>query len=592
MKLEWIHSKPIFMQLVVFSLLISLIPILIIGTFLFRMLENMVISEMEDYHAQITSQYTKNIEEKLEQYQKSLRFISNNTMILSTLADKSQNPYIRGEIISEEVTKSLLLEKNSEIRNCMVYSMVKENPVYGNRASMIEEAGREIWYPKEQSVDEGWFSYFVLGDKEPLLSIVKKVEKLDTDSLTRTQLGIVKLDVYMTKLFAPAALSHDSNASYDVIAYSGDSEILYSTNADTAPVLQAYLKNHDKENPKSGSIQEINTYVVEQKDLDSYGMKLLFLFNNKEILERRAEIQWLVLPLIGVLILIIIGCSYVYSRGFSSRIALLLQKFRTAETGDLTIQAPIKGKDEIAELDHQFDHMLLKLDQLIKKNYIQQLENKENQLLNLQLQINPHFLYNTLETISSIAAVKQVFVVCDMCQRLGEIFRYSLGKDYGEIVTLEQELAHIKNYIFIQKIRYGNRFEVFYNIEVDDQKYYLPRFILQPIVENAIVHGLGELTSTGTFEISAYEKDDMLCICIEDDGVGMDSQGVEALSAYINSTEPDKKKNKSIGIKNVNQRIKLFCGEQYGIIIKSHPYQGSRFTLRLPVVKGGEADET
>lgn len=133
MKLEWIHSKPIFIQLVAFSLLISLIPILIVGTFLFRMLENMVISEMEDYHAQITSQYTKNIEEKLEQYQKSLRFISNNTMILSTLADKSQNPYVRGEIISEEVTKSLLLEKNSEIRNCMVYSMVKENPVYGNR---------------------------------------------------------------------------------------------------------------------------------------------------------------------------------------------------------------------------------------------------------------------------------------------------------------------------------------------------------------------------------------------------------------------------------------------------------------------------
>ncbi len=591
MKLESIHSKPIFMQLVVFSLLISLIPTLIIGTFLFRMLENMVMGEMEDYHVQITSQYTKNIEEKLEQYQKSLRFISNNTMILSTLADKSQNPYARGEIISEEVTKSLLLEKKSEIRNCMVYSMVKENPVYGNRASMIEEAGREIWYPKEQSVDEGWFSYFVLGDKEPLLSIVKKIERLDTDSLTRTQLGIVKLDVYMTKLFAPAALIHDSNATYDVIVYSGDSEILYSTAADTAPVLQAYLKNHDKENQKSSSIQEINTYVVEQKDLDSYGMKLLFLFNNKEILERRAEIQWLVLPLIGVLILIIIGCSYVYSRGFSSRIALLLQKFRTAETGDLTIQAPIKGKDEIAELDHQFDHMLLKLDQLIKKNYIQQLENKENQLQNLQLQINPHFLYNTLETISSIAAVKQVFVVCDMCQRLGEIFRYSLGKDYGETVTLEQELSHIKNYIFIQKIRYGNRFEVFYNIEVDDQKYCLPRFILQPIVENAIVHGLGELTSTGTFEISAYEEGEMLCICIEDDGVGMDNQEVEALSAYINSTEPDKKKNKSIGIKNVNQRIKLSCGEQYGIIIKSHPYQGSRFTLRLPVVKGGEADE-
>lgn len=590
--MKLIHSKPIFVQLVVFSLLISLIPILIIGTFLFRKLETMVVDEMVNYHAQITSQYTKNIEEKLEQYQKSLRFISDNTMILNTLADRSQNPYARGETISEEVTKSLLLEKNSEIRNCMVYSMVKENPVYGNRASMIEEAGREVWYPKEEALEEGWFSYFVLGNEEPLLSIVKKVESLDTDNLTRTQLGIVKLDVYMTKLFAPAPLNDESEATYDVIVYSEDSEILYSTAGDTESVLRAYLKQHGKKNPKSGSLQAVNTYVVEQKDLDNYGMKLLFLFDNKEVLGRRAEIQWMVLPLVGALILIIIGCSYIYSRGFSSRIALLLQKFRTAETGNLTIQAPIEGKDEVAELDRQFTHMLLKLDELIKKNYIQQLENKETQLRNLQLQINPHFLYNTLETISSIAAVKQVFVVCDMCQKLGEIFRYSLGKDYGERVTLEQELTHIKNYVFIQKIRYGNRFEVFYNIEVDDQKYYLPRFILQPIVENAIVHGLGELTSTGTLELIAYEKEGMLCICIEDDGMGMDNQRVEKLRAYINSAKADKKKNKSIGIRNVNQRIKLSCGEQYGIFIESKPYQGSRFTLRLPVIKGGEADET
>ncbi|MCA5963452.1 histidine kinase [Blautia sp. RD014234] len=95
--------------------------------------------------------------------------------------------------------------------------------------------------------------------------------------------------------------------------------------------------------------------------------------------------------------------------------------------------------------------MLGKLDALIQKNYIRELENKEAQLKNLQLQINPHFLYNTLETISSMAAVKQVFDICDICQRLGEIFRYNLGKNYGEFVTVAQELGHVQNYIFIIK---------------------------------------------------------------------------------------------------------------------------------------------
>ena len=104
----------------------------------------------------------------------------------------------------------------------------------------------------------------------------------------------------------------------------------------------------------------------------------------------------------------------------------------------------IGGSDEIAVLDQQFNRMLGKLDQLIKTSYVQKLENKEAQLKNLQLQINPHFLYNTLETISSIAAVKQVFVVCDICGKLGKSSGTVWEKDYGEMVPLEQEMKHIK----------------------------------------------------------------------------------------------------------------------------------------------------
>ena len=142
-----------------------------------------------------------------------------------------------------------------------------------------------------------------------------------------------------------------------------------------------------------------------------------------------------------------------------------------------------------------------------------------------------------------------------------------------------------------EKIRFGNRIN--YSIEIEEglAKVQVPKLLLQPIVENAISHGLGNLTSVGTLEISAFEKNDRLYIQIEDDGEGMDQEKVAEIVRFINTAKPVEGK-KNIGIRNVNQRIKLACGEQYGIIIESTPYQGSRFTIQLPIMREGEGNET
>lgn len=595
MRGKGIHSKSIFVQLIVFSLLTSLVPILIISIFLFYKLDNTAQTETKNYHEQITSQYMKNIEEKLQQYRNSLEVIANNTVILNTLTDEKLNPYDRGELVSKEVDNSLLLEMQSEVRNCMVYSRVQNCKVYGSRASMMQQASREVWYLQEKAEEDGWFSYFALKDSEPILSLVKDIEQLDTEHLSRSQLGIIKLDVAMKRLFVPASTEDDESATYNVIVYKGqgkDAKILYQTvKNDGDEILKKYWEETADQKDGANSNGQISTYTVNGQTLEEYGLNLLFLFDNQDSWQKRVEIIEAILPLLLLLIVTVTGLIYWYSKDFSSRVELLVRKFRRAETGDLSVSEEIGGSDEIAVLDQQFNRMLGKLDQLIKTSYVQKLENKEAQLKNLQLQINPHFLYNTLETISSIAAVKQVFVVCDICGKLGEIFRYSLGKDYGERVPLEQEMKHIKNYMFIQEIRHGNRLQVFYNIDVDAAHVYIPRFILQPIVENAISHGLGNLTSVGTLEISAFEKNDRLYIQIEDDGEGMDQEKVAEIVRFINTEKPVEGK-KNIGIRNVNQRIKLACGEQYGIIIESTPYQESRFTIQLPIMREGEGNET
>lgn len=595
MKGKGIHSRSIFVQLLVFSLLASLVPTLLISIFLFYKLDRTAQAEVQDYHDQITSQYMKNIEEKLQQYRNSLEVIANNTVILNTLTDETLNPYDKGELVSKEVNNSLLLEKQSEVRNCMIYSSVQDCKIYGRRASMMQQASREVWYLQERVIKDDCFSYFALKDSEPILSLVKDIEELDTEHLSRSQLGIIKLDVAMKRLFVPAATDSEENATYDVIVYKNegeDAKILYQTlKEDGSEILKKYWSDTAKEETGANSEGLIDTYTVAGQTLEDYGLNLLFLFDNQDSLEKRAEIIETILPLLLLLMIAVTGVIYWYSKDFSSRVELLVKKFRRAETGDLSVSEKISGTDEIAVLDQQFNRMLGKLDQLIKTSYVQKLENKEAQLKNLQLQINPHFLYNTLETISSIAAVKQVFVVCDICGKLGEIFRYSLGKNYGELVPLEQEMTHIKNYMFIQKIRYGDRLQVFYNIDVDAAHVYIPRFILQPIVENAISHGLSNLTSVGTLEVSAFEKKDRLYIEIEDDGEGMVREKVAEITRFINTAKPVEGK-KNIGIRNVNQRIKLAYGEAYGITIRSAPYQGSRFTIQLPIMRKGEEDET
>ena len=595
MKGKGIHSRSIFVQLLVFSLLASLVPTLLISIFLFYKLDRTAQAEVQDYHDQITSQYMKNIEEKLQQYRNSLEVIANNTVILSTLTDETLNPYDKGELVSKEVNNSLLLEKQSEVRNCMIYSSVQDCKIYGRRASMMQQASREVWYLQERAMKDDCFSYFALKDSEPILSLVKDIEELDTEHLSRSQLGIIKLDVAMKRLFVPAATDSEENATYDVIVYKNegeDAKILYQTLKENgSEILKKYWSDTAKEETGANSEGLIDTYTVAGQTLEDYGLNLLFLFDNQDSLEKRAEIIETILPLLLLLMIAVTGVIYWYSKDFSSRVELLVKKFRRAETGDLSVSEKISGTDEIAVLDQQFNRMLGKLDQLIKTSYVQKLENKEAQLKNLQLQINPHFLYNTLETISSIAAVKQVFVVCDICGKLGEIFRYSLGKDYGELVPLEQEMTHIKNYMFIQKIRYGDRLQVFYNIDVDAAHVYIPRFILQPIVENAISHGLSNLTSVGTLEVSAFEKKDRLYIEIEDDGEGMVREKVAEITRFINTAKTVEGK-KNIGIRNVNQRIKLAYGEAYGITIRSAPYQGSRFTIQLPIMRKGEEDET
>jgi two-component system sensor histidine kinase YesM len=245
----------------------------------------------------------------------------------------------------------------------------------------------------------------------------------------------------------------------------------------------------------------------------------------------------------------------------------------------------INGNDEIGTIDAAFNHMIISLNEQIDKNYIQWIAMQEAELKALQFQINPHFLYNTLESISGMASIKGCPDISKVSEKLGMMFRYSINKSGTELVTLNEEIRHVMNYFYIQNVRFGDTITTVIEIPDDLKKCKILRFILQPIVENSIIHGFEGNKRQGCIEISAKSAEDNLIIDIYDDGIGMSEKQVDDLNAYINQikTVLHEQKHRSIGVKNVNTRIKLMFGEQYGLQIRSKPSAGTQVRIILPL---------
>lgn len=576
------HCNNIFVQFVAFTLVVSIVPVILISSLLFNRMSELVETTLDKSSAQLVVQYMNNINENFFRYHDRLQQIANNTIIIDELLNRTsdKNPYVKGGKVSAEINKCLRLEGYNEFRHCMIYSRKTDAKIYGSGVSMFEEATKEAWYLNKKLLKGDNFSYYTTAGKSRVLSLLADINYIDINAFTKEYLGFVKLDLDADELFEPAT-EKEEFYPYDIIVLDKDNELVYISDEG----LISMLDEVPFEKLSSSERFQYKNTMIYSDELSNYNLKIIFLFQDELFMKRQEELQKSIVPIVLLLMGFISITSYLFTRSFSMRVGQLVKKIKIAEEGDLTVTDEIGGNDEIALLDKQFNRMLKRLDALIQKNYIQQLEKKEAELRNLHLQINPHFLYNTLETISALAAVKGVFNICDLCEKLGEIFRYSLGKDHGEYVSIEQEFRHIKNYIFIQEARFGNKFNVEYNIQSELMKCKILRFILQPIVENAIAHGLSKRATKGNLIITFKHEQDDLIIKIEDNGVGMTQENLEILNEYINYSDKNlKNKTKSIGIKNVNNRIKLACGIDYGIQIDSKLNEGSCFTIRLPFI--------
>ena len=273
------------------------------------------------------------------------------------------------------------------------------------------------------------------------------------------------------------------------------------------------------------------------------------------------------------------------SRSIAGPIRRLMQTMRRVEDGDLHVRSQVSSRTELGQLSDSFDHMITKTAELMDERLRSEEQKRKSEWKALQAQIQPHFLYNTLDSIIWMSHAGRNAEVVEMTSALALLLRSSIG-DGSDTNTLKKEIAHVRSYLTIQKMRYNEKLR--YEIDLDPQTEdcLLPKLILQPLVENAIYHGIKVKQQGGTVRIESLLEEDRLLITVEDDGVGMTPEQLETI---LDKKESDAESTK-IGVYNVNERLQLFFGPDAVMKYYSTPGVRTMVMLVLPIVRGKEED--
>ena len=291
----------------------------------------------------------------------------------------------------------------------------------------------------------------------------------------------------------------------------------------------------------------------------------------------RGAMQILLVMIAFVLVTVFLS-SFLLTHMISHPIQSLVKAMKDfeADAEEFSYQ-PVHGSKEMIALSDSFGHMVGRIQDLMEKVRREEITLRKTELKALQAQINPHFLYNTLDAIGWMCEEERSKDAVEMVNALARLFRISISKGH-ELIPIGKEVEHARSYLMIQNFRYKNQFTYSFDIEEECLPYLCNKITLQPIIENAIYHGINRMVDEGEIRIRIYGEGDDIVFSVSDNGVGMSKEQC----GNILKSEPGDQTG--IGIKNVNDRIKIYFGEEYGITIESEPDEGTCVSIRMPKI--------
>ena len=539
-------------QLLIWFLIFTVIPLSVISFWCYLLASRIINQKSSSYAAESIQQLSDNLDQLLVQIENTSLSISYNNYIQNALENLSNGQSI-SRVDSYQLEKNMILTYDyASMRDITIRpaASIKDNNTLFRVPARLDPDTEDLFYPASDLTDI--YDITWRGDtRQQIIQMIRPIES------TRNfhHMGILYISLYSSYIDNLVKNIHFDEKGFALILDSKNQPI---------------------------NIKEVDPSFL--TDLDPFLTGTNGCFNRKigSVDYEYAQVRKLALSVItGVLLVsaVAIFISYRLSRSFAEKIHTVTAAMKKASEGDFSVNlAEGISKNEFNDLNTGFNHMIQKINSLIQTVYKAELLRKEAEYASLQAQTNPHFLYNTLDTICWQAKLAGNDAIFDTTYSLASLLRASMGNT-DPYITVSQELSYIRDYIQIQKARFRDKIQANIAVEPALMPVMIPKLILQPIVENAFIHGLEEKNGNGTIKISGIlnDEEETVLFMIHDNGVGMTRTQIEK------ALDPPPGTKGSFGLSSVHKRLQLLYGTDFGLKILSDPGKGTTIIIRMPL---------
>ena len=559
--------------------ILSICSMAFLGVTLYRQFSNRAEAMTIESTGQLLNQTAIN----LEDYLRNMRRIS-DTMYYSVIKNKD----LASDTMDEEM--NLLYEANKDnLISIACYTgegqLVAAVPV-ANEKSQVN------------IVKQQWFTDAV-GQMENLHFSTPHVQNLFDDlsyryywvvSLSRaveltsngtSTLGVLLVDMNYSSIEQILKKANVGNSSEYVYLIDGKGEIIYHPRQKLIYTDLYQENNIEAAGYEDGSTEEIfqgEKRLVTVKTVSYTGWKIVSVVPMSSFDMGMTGTKYFVIMLVTVSMLAVILLNQLVSASIAMPLKKLNNSVKEWETGNMNPSIYIGGSMEVEHLGCTLRSTVEQIRQLMQDIVVEQEEKRKSELDALQSQINPHFLYNTLDSIVWMIEGERYEDAVFMITQLASLFRISLSRG-KTVISVEDELKHARNYMNIQKVRYKNIFEVRFDIDPEILQCCTVKLVVQPLLENAIYHGMEGMYEDGEITIRIYDRDGDIGIDVADNGPGMTQETIDHI---MHNKVISSKRGSGIGVRNVNERIQLIYGEDYGVTITSELDEGTTATITIP----------
>lgn len=493
-------------------------------------------------------------------------------------------PEYERELINKVATNyvSSLMTNSSEILDIYIFDHKKQNSIFGSTITLTD-LWESNWY-KAIIKAEGRSVWFGLSNKSYLRAIDTGIPVFGLGRAIKSKkngdiIGVIFIEVRGTALtkelenvqFGTTGFTYVVDSTNQYIYHPNDN--LYGTPSDFV-----YLQKDEIHR-----IEDKNILMI--PDTLSNEWHVTGVVPVQELIADSVEIRNLTVWIVLASILYAILMGYLVTRRIGQPLVKLSRLMKKSEAGDLTARIHISGRNELSQLGRSFNKMIQQIDALIQRIGEEESQKKMAEIRALRYQINPHFLYNTLNSIRWMAKLNRTEDVVNAISTLVQLLEGSLQRN-GPFIELGDELDLLEKYMLIQQYRYGNQISLVINCSEKSKKIMIPRMLLQPIIENAIFHGIAPKDDLGIIEIDVTQDENDVLIIIKDDGIGIDPEKIPYLLTVESETRT--KGMTSIGLRHVHQTVQLHYGAQYGISVSSVIDVGTEVQLAFSTSKGDD----